>query len=104
MNTQQITFRNNVELPLHPYLGFSSVTGEITDNHDLISVTTNEVVPRGTKGHMTHQSSPKYTKSYSGGFIKSIMKLFMYSIILTIFAVFAKVLNANYKSRQAKRF
>ena len=32
----------DIELPLHPYLGFSSITGEISDNHDIISVNTNE--------------------------------------------------------------
>ncbi|KAF9976165.1 hypothetical protein BGZ73_009018, partial [Actinomortierella ambigua] len=32
---------NDVDLPKLPYLGFTSVTGEVHDNHDIISVTTN---------------------------------------------------------------
>ncbi|KAF9416534.1 hypothetical protein BGZ94_010193 [Podila epigama] len=31
---------SDVKIPLLPYLGFTSVTGEVHDNHDIISVTT----------------------------------------------------------------
>ncbi|CAL1711508.1 unnamed protein product [Somion occarium] len=30
----------NVELPLAPFLGFSALTGDVFDNHDIISITT----------------------------------------------------------------
>ncbi|KAF8985799.1 hypothetical protein BGZ46_001767 [Entomortierella lignicola] len=33
----------DVKLPAIPYLGFTSVTGEVHDNHDIISVTTNTI-------------------------------------------------------------
>ena len=31
---------NGIELPTHYYLGFSAATGELSDNHDIISVRT----------------------------------------------------------------
>lgn len=37
---------DNITLPLNPYLGFSALTGDVSDNHDLVSVTTSNIVYR----------------------------------------------------------
>ncbi|CBQ69281.1 related to vesicular integral-membrane protein VIP36 [Sporisorium reilianum SRZ2] len=37
---------DNLTLPLNPYLGFSALTGDVSDNHDIVSVTTSNIVYR----------------------------------------------------------
>lgn len=37
---------DNITLPVNPYLGFSALTGEVSDNHDIVSVTTSNIVYR----------------------------------------------------------
>lgn len=34
----------NVKLPNSPYLGFSSLTGDVSDAHDIISISSNQIV------------------------------------------------------------
>lgn len=34
----------NVKLPNSPYLGFSSLTGDVSDAHDIVSVSSNQIV------------------------------------------------------------
>ncbi|KAF9347630.1 hypothetical protein BGX26_000897 [Mortierella sp. AD094] len=47
----------DVKLPVIAYLGFTSVTGEVHDNHDIISVTTNTI----TKGDFTVKANNNNT-------------------------------------------
>ncbi|KAG0355846.1 hypothetical protein BG005_005214 [Podila minutissima] len=52
---------SDVQLPPLPYLGFTSVTGEVHDNHDIISVTTN-VIAKGDfpmPGKKNHTPPPQ---------------------------------------------
>lgn len=37
-------FLPNITLPERPYLGFSASTGEVTDAHDIVSISTNSIV------------------------------------------------------------
>lgn len=37
---------DNITLPVNPYLGFSALTGDVSDNHDVVSVTTSNIVYR----------------------------------------------------------
>ncbi|WVO18712.1 hypothetical protein L204_106432 [Cryptococcus depauperatus] len=39
----KICFQTNVEIPEGSYIGFSAVTGDVSDNHDIISVNTASV-------------------------------------------------------------
>jgi len=41
----------NIALPNEAYLGFSAFTGDVSDNHDLISVSTNNVVYKPRNAH-----------------------------------------------------
>ena len=48
----------NVTLPSAAYLGFTALTGEVSDNHDIISITTNNIIsmpPRSFKPSIRHQ-------------------------------------------------
>lgn len=37
---------DNITLPTNPYLGFSALTGDVSDNHDVVSITTSNIVYR----------------------------------------------------------
>ena len=37
-------FLPNITLPERPYLGFSASTGDVTDAHDIVSISTNSIV------------------------------------------------------------
>lgn len=41
----------NIALPKEPYLGFSAFTGDVSDNHDLVSVSTNHIVYKNRNSH-----------------------------------------------------
>ncbi|KAI0774836.1 legume-like lectin [Trametes elegans] len=59
----------NVVLPIAPYVGFSAMTGDVVDNHDIISVTTYSAVlssPDAQRDKLTGASA-KRTGSSSGG-------------------------------------
>ncbi|EIM21511.1 hypothetical protein WALSEDRAFT_64459 [Wallemia mellicola CBS 633.66] len=93
----------DIELPLHPYLGFSSITGEISDNHDIISVNTNELTKRGTNPRaQAKMNNTKKAKSKS--FFRKLVNFVTYTIILALLGVVAKIFHTAYKRRQAKRF
>ncbi|TIA69021.1 hypothetical protein E3P92_03784 [Wallemia ichthyophaga] len=93
----------DVQLPLHPYLGFSSITGEIADNHDIISVDTNEIAERGVN-HRAQEKMRNTKKAKSKTFFKTIVNFITYSFVLALFAVIAKIAHSVWKQKQAKRF
>jgi mannose-binding lectin 2 len=35
---------DNVTIPARPYLGFSAATGDVSDNHDIVSVSTSNII------------------------------------------------------------
>lgn len=35
---------SNITIPERPYLGFSAATGDVSDNHDIVSVTSNAII------------------------------------------------------------
>lgn len=37
---------DNITIPVNPYLGFSALTGEVSDNHDVVSIATSNIVYR----------------------------------------------------------
>lgn len=67
-----------VSIPLAPYLGFSALTGDVFDAHDIISVTTSSAIladanrPRD-KLHVTPSSS-----SVGGSWLGFLIKLFLF--------------------------
>ncbi|TKY88785.1 hypothetical protein EX895_002416 [Sporisorium graminicola] len=50
---------DNVTLPLNPYLGFSALTGDVSDNHDIVSVTTSNIVYRNKTPQQMHEMKKK---------------------------------------------
>ncbi|KAI8072130.1 legume-like lectin family-domain-containing protein [Gilbertella persicaria] len=67
--------KHGVALPEQIYLGFSAHTGEVTDNHDIISVTTKSIPPAVLE---SAPQPPRPAKSSSSGGILSVMfKMFL---------------------------
>lgn len=58
----------NVKIPSVAYLGFSAETGELTDNHDIISVVTNNLYqPEGSRSNPSDQGGRKKSRSQKQG-------------------------------------
>lgn len=105
----------NVRLPSHYYFGFTSATGDLSDNHDIISVHTYQletseqrrledrrnIIPNApaAEPERAHTDDPK------GGW--SVVKIF-FLIIFLIVACVAVVIGAYYyfvqRENQRKRF
>ncbi|CAG8513616.1 2417_t:CDS:2 [Paraglomus occultum] len=91
---------SNVSLPTVYYLGFTALTGEVSDNHDVISVATNNIVAPPQR--MKHPENSMYyqhsSSSWSG-------LLFMLKLIATV--VFIGILIMVYRvyiNQSNKRF
>lgn len=65
----------DVVLPEQIYLGFSAHTGEVTDNHDIISVLTKSIPP-AVKEAAPQIAKPK-KKSSSGGVLSVLFKMLL---------------------------
>ncbi|KAG0749477.1 hypothetical protein G6F62_002365 [Rhizopus arrhizus] len=67
--------KHDIVLPEQIYLGFSAHTGEVTDNHDIISVVTRTIPPAAK------ESAPKPEKvkksSSSGGILSILFKMIL---------------------------
>ena len=69
-----------VTLPNVVYLGFTAITGEVSDNHDIISVTSRNIFAAGDK-HSSPSGKSKYIKeskssgSWFGTFFKFLLFL-----------------------------
>ena len=55
---------DDIVLPKHPYIGFSALTGDVSDPHDVIAVTTSSVVLSAPD---SQRNSLKKGKSFFGG-------------------------------------
>ncbi|SAM84315.1 related to vesicular integral-membrane protein VIP36 [Ustilago bromivora] len=51
---------DNITLPLNPYLGFSALTGDVSDNHDVVSITSSNLVYRNRTPQQLRQEKIKH--------------------------------------------
>lgn len=65
---------HDVVLPEQIYLGFSAHTGEVTDNHDIISVVTKSIAPAAVEAA---PPSPKIVKKSNGSGVLSVLFKFV---------------------------
>ncbi|KAL1935182.1 hypothetical protein VTP01DRAFT_4322 [Rhizomucor pusillus] len=83
---------HNVELPDQIYLGFTAHTGEVTDNHDVISVTTKTLIPKPKEAAPMKQQ----TKSKSsGGFFSFLFKLLAAGALVGVLFVAYRIYDKN---------
>ncbi|GAA5817354.1 hypothetical protein MFLAVUS_010898 [Mucor flavus] len=71
---EQCFKKTEIVLPEQMYLGFSAHTGEVTDNHDIISVTTKSLQP-ATKEPVYQQQRSKKSSSSGGGVLSVLFKI-----------------------------
>ncbi|UOH83656.1 hypothetical protein LQV05_006390 [Cryptococcus neoformans] len=62
----KICFETNVDLPESPYIGFSAATGDVSDNHDIVSVNTYSLTLK-PEYRASKSSSDSKSKSKSDG-------------------------------------
>lgn len=80
----------NVKLPETAYLGFSAETGELSDNHDIVSVETKNLYsPSGQTGSAAGSSSysrkkgrPEPPRSEGGSWFWTITKVLLFFAVL----------------------
>ncbi|KAI9471916.1 MAG: legume-like lectin family-domain-containing protein [Benjaminiella poitrasii] len=91
--------KHDVNLPEQVYLGFSAHTGEVTDNHDIISVITKSIPPAPKEAAPQVARSKK--KTSSSGVLSALFKLMLA-------AGFVGILYAGYRyydqKNRMKRF
>ncbi|KAH9889368.1 legume-like lectin [Cubamyces lactineus] len=78
---------HGLTLPLAPYVGFSAMTGDVSDNHDIISVTTYSAIlssPDSQRDKLTGAKGAK--RGSSGGPLSWI--IFIFSLIGKLFLAF----------------
>jgi lectin, mannose-binding 2 len=88
----------NATIPSVAYLGFTALTGEVSDNHDIISVTTNNIVsvpPRSYKASVRQQDT---TSSWFG--LLFVLKLIATFAFLGVLVLIYRM----YKNQSNKRF
>ncbi|KNC99959.1 uncharacterized protein SPPG_05331 [Spizellomyces punctatus DAOM BR117] len=78
---EQCFTKYNVSLPTHGYLGFSAFTGDVSDNHDIITITTKGIT-NPSHSRPEHSQQNLVNKSSGGAW-----HYFTILLSLTIFAV-----------------
>ncbi|KAG0048004.1 hypothetical protein BGZ83_007063 [Gryganskiella cystojenkinii] len=90
---------SDVKLPEHPYLGFSAHTGEVHDNHDIVSVSTAALTKSPqVLGQARNTAPPPTSKSGLGWYLK------FFAISGVFVGIVAVVYNMSKKSNDMKRF
>lgn len=71
----------NVTIPDDSYLGFTALTGDISDNHDLVSVRVETMRPEALKNMANHMPSnfdmPVIKQSGGGSFVWTLFKILL---------------------------
>ncbi|CAI2175447.1 1155_t:CDS:2 [Funneliformis geosporum] len=90
----------NITIPTVSYLGFTALTGEVSDSHDIIAVTTNNIVsipPRAYKPSSRHQDISSSSSWF--GFL-FLLKFIATSAFLGVLVLVYRM----YKNQSNKRF
>jgi len=90
---------NNTQLPNNGYIGFTASTGEASDNHDIISVSTKGILDKfvGKTGQRKIiKNTPQFEDEKSGKNIK--FSIFVIALLLIVcgFVIFTLRANNNY--------
>lgn len=90
----------NVTIPAVAYLGFSALTGEVCDAHNIISVTTNNIISVPPRVHkpITQQHQDSTASSWSGFLF--VLKVIATSAFIGVLILIYRM----YKNQSNKRF
>ncbi|KAI7822234.1 hypothetical protein BC939DRAFT_504012 [Gamsiella multidivaricata] len=75
----------DVKLPAIPYLGFTSVTGEVHDNHDIISVTTNTLTKTDYSIKKNNNTPPPQKKTGVMWYLKFLAACAVFGALVMAF-------------------
>ncbi|RUS21084.1 LOW QUALITY PROTEIN: concanavalin A-like lectin/glucanase domain-containing protein [Jimgerdemannia flammicorona] len=89
----------NVTLSV-PYLGFTAITGEVHDNHDIISVSTTTLISVPPSSPVKPQKSKIITKSGMWTAFMWYLKLVAFGTVITVGILIYRM----YNSQSTKRF
>ncbi|GAA5955006.1 hypothetical protein JCM21900_002758 [Sporobolomyces salmonicolor] len=91
-----------LELPANPFLGFSAITGDVSDNHDIVSITTSNVAYHPpTAG----SNKPPPRRGIPGAsFFSTLFSLLKWVLLLVVIVVGVMTFRAKRATRDAKRF
>ncbi|KAG0223254.1 hypothetical protein BGW41_005672 [Actinomortierella wolfii] len=89
---------NDVVLPEKPYLGFTAVTGEVHDNHDIVSVTTNTLDKADTMSYRRQNHTPPPQKK------TSFMWYLKFLAACAVFGALVMAFKLSKNSNDMKRF
>ncbi|KAI9019803.1 putative lectin family integral membrane protein [Hyaloraphidium curvatum] len=111
----ELCFRaDDVKLPTVGYIGFSALTGDISDNHDIISVNTNGIVinttpgssasnKRGGPGQLPLNRSP-LNKAGTGGGVSWLTIIFILVSLAVVGGLVYVALSGDRRGKSSKRF
>lgn len=108
----------NVKIPTVSYLGFSAETGELSDNHDIISVATKNLYDSATRGQSRKAGTdqrkadrPKKMQDHnysgetsSGGFVSWLWFFVKTIIVLATIAGVGYIGYTTYRARQRRSY
>lgn len=100
---------HDITIPTSPYLGFSAHTGQVSDNHDIVAVSTFAVVyhPLTKEQMAARQGKPARISSFTrhiSNFFSLIFQVLKWAIVVTVVVVAAVAARKWKASRDAKRF
>ncbi|GAA6059102.1 hypothetical protein JCM10212_002073 [Sporobolomyces blumeae] len=92
-----------LELPANPFLGFTAVTGDVSDAHDIVSITTSNVA------YHPPSAGQKAPPSRRGGvpgrsFFSTLFSLVKWLLLVVVVVVGYMAFKARKATRDAKRF
>ena len=94
----------NVKIPPVSYLGFSAETGELSDNHDIISVTTKNLYEQGARDSATSAHRERYNK-YQAKKRRGSWGWFFFKVVMFLVACGGGYIGFTaYRARQRSRF
>ncbi|GAA5926823.1 hypothetical protein JCM3775_007049 [Rhodotorula graminis] len=91
-----------IELPSQPFLGFSALTGDVSDAHDIISVTTSNIAYHPPA---SNSKKPPPKRGLPGAsFFSTLFSLLKWVLVLVIIAVAVIAVRGRRATANSKRF
>ncbi|GAA5977319.1 hypothetical protein JCM11641_000063 [Rhodosporidiobolus odoratus] len=92
-----------LELPSNPFLGFSALTGDVSDAHDIISITTSNVAYHPPAGSSSGKPPPR--RGVPGAsFFSALFSFLKWVLLLVVVVAGVIAFRGRRAARDAKRF
>ncbi|BGP36879.1 hypothetical protein JCM10449v2_000781 [Rhodotorula kratochvilovae] len=91
-----------IELPNQPFLGFSALTGDVSDAHDIISVTTSNIAYHAPAA--AAKKPPPRRKIPGASFFSTVFSLLKWVLLLAVIVVAVVAYRGRRRQTSFKRF